>query len=57
MLEKVDEQEKERRLSICRECQHYVSRVSSCGFCWCYLPMKTSFKRNSCPIRKWGSKS
>jgi hypothetical protein len=56
MLEKVDEQEKERRLSICRECQHYVSKVSSCGYCWCYLPMKASFKRNSCPIRKWASK-
>lgn len=45
------EEEANRRLSICEQCEHYTgSRCSQCG---CYMATKTYLKAATCPVGKW----
>lgn len=48
----VTEKEKERRLSICNECT-FKNVDNECSICGCYLPMKTAWKTEHCPEKKW----
>ena len=60
----VSAQKRTDRLSICRDCEHYVQKTKSCGdlvkeaftdskLCGCYMPAKTKLKTSSCPLGKW----
>jgi len=44
-------EEKQRRMEICKECEHFTG--SRCRKCGCYLAMKTKIKSAQCPIKKW----
>lgn len=44
---------KERRMAICKSCQHYDMSQGRCKECGCYLESKTSLKATKCPIDKW----
>jgi len=54
MLERVSEEEKQRRLGVCQACENYrTSPYRTCIKCWCFLPGKASFRSSVCPLRKW----
>jgi len=44
---------KEYRMSICKQCEHYIELTSGCAKCGCFLPAKTKIAGTSCPIGKW----
>lgn len=43
----------EKRLAICKECEHYKERTSQCSKCGCFMRFKTAMSSASCPIGKW----
>ncbi len=47
----VSDEEKERRLSICGECEFYTN--GRCAKCGCYINFKTRLETEHCPIKKW----
>lgn len=51
-----DEVVAERR-RICNSCEHRVPaaalKLATCGKCGCVLAVKTAFKTQSCPLKKW----
>jgi hypothetical protein len=54
----VVDEEKERRLSICRGCEFFKlstlnSHLSTCLKCGCALNLKTRLETEHCPIGKW----
>lgn len=53
MFRHVKKTEAKRRMDICKECPFFNSKNSTCNNCGCYLPMKTKWKSEHCPIEKW----
>lgn len=49
----VDEEEKERRLSICDTCEH--KKGNKCNLCGCFLNYKTKLTNSECPLGKWST--
>lgn len=49
----VDEIEQNRRLEICRGCEHYDKEGNRCFKCGCFLNFKTAMRSGKCPIDKW----
>lgn len=46
------EDEVERRLGICRTCEHFTG--TTCRLCGCIVNFKTKLETEHCPIGKWG---
>lgn len=44
----------EKRLEICKECEHYWELLSRCNKCGCIMKFKTLIMHEKCPIDKWG---
>lgn len=64
-LEKVDDETKSFRFSVCVECDKRDVEANRCKVCKCYLAVKTGTKENinpkkgrreitHCPLGKWG---
>ena len=49
--ERVDAEEKARRLSICGDCEHYNG--SRCEMCGCFMTWKAKSTNSDCPLGKW----
>lgn len=49
----VSDEEKERRLVICRDCPHFRHKTTRCGQCGCFLNIKAKLAVVSCPIGQW----
>ncbi len=49
----VNDEEKERRMSICRECPFFVHESQTCKECTCAMNLKTRMESEHCPIGKW----
>lgn len=49
--DRVASEEYERRLSICKECEHLNS--GTCGACGCYVELRALAKAGKCPHKKW----
>ena len=47
MKERSDKQEINRRLDICRQCDHLYS--GTCALCGCFVQLRASKKRSTCP--------
>jgi hypothetical protein len=47
----------QRRLAICRECEHYEPILTRCDKCGCIMSGKTLFMWAKCPIDKWGKEN
>ena len=47
------EEEFNRRMSICRECPFFVVRTEQCRKCKCFMKLKTKLQKASCPVGKW----
>ena len=58
----VDKTVSAARMAICESCEFYgmpdkkLNWLGSerCQKCSCYMPMKTTLARASCPVGKWG---
>lgn len=48
------EQDAEKRLAICRTCDH-MNSLKMCGQCGCFMPAKVRLKHTYCPIQQWGA--
>mgnify|MGYP000114120605 CR=1 FL=1 len=49
----VDNEEYERRMTLCRACPLYDKEQNRCRKCGCMLKGKARFKAGKCPIQKW----
>lgn len=49
----VDQIEKNRRMTICYNCEHIKLPSQICGICFCFLPAKTKLTKSRCPRGKW----
>jgi hypothetical protein len=49
--------ERKERLDICRGCDHFSKRLSTCGICGCFMPLKTTLSNAECPIGLWKAKA
>jgi hypothetical protein len=53
-MEKVEKLEyAKERYVICKSCEYFDNLFKLCKKCGCFMPVKTQFKRFSCPIEKW----
>lgn len=46
----VSEEEKDRRLTICKKCNHYNSTLVQCKKCGCFLEAKTRLLGFHCAL-------
>jgi hypothetical protein len=54
-LEKIEKLDyAKERYSICKSCDQFNHLLKLCGYCHCFMPVKTQFKVFSCPMQKWG---
>ena len=52
-VEKVDTSISESRMSVCIDCDRYISLTKQCKECGCVMPLKTKLKNATCPLNKW----
>lgn len=43
----------EKRLSICKECEHLAWPGLNCSVCLCFVDIKARIKKQTCPKGKW----
>jgi hypothetical protein len=51
--EYLSEEEAEKRLNICKNCEFFFTPTSQCKKCGCFMNIKTKMSHASCPINKW----
>ena len=49
----VSDEEKNKRLNICRGCEFFDKVAERCSKCGCYMALKTYLKAEKCPVGKW----
>ena len=49
--DRVEEQEYERRLALCKECDYL--NAGTCAACGCYVELRASAKVGHCPYKGW----
>lgn len=47
------DEEKNKRMAICKGCEFFDELNNVCNKCGCYLSFKTWLKAEHCPIGKW----
>jgi hypothetical protein len=52
--ERISDEDKERRLNICRVCQFFKADSMRCAKCGCFMKFKAGLRSVSCPIGRWG---
>lgn len=50
---RVEKEEADRRLSICRGCPFFRRTDERCSKCGCYMAVKTYLRAEKCPVGKW----
>jgi predicted Zn-ribbon and HTH transcriptional regulator len=50
---RVNDEIKEERMSICRSCPQILSFTTTCKKCGCFMNIKTRLADSECPIGKW----
>ena len=43
----------DKRLSMCYDCEHFISATNQCKECGCFMKVKTKLATARCPIGKW----
>jgi len=43
----------DKRMEICRSCEHFRERTTQCKKCGCFMRFKTAIPKSSCLIGKW----
>jgi hypothetical protein len=49
----VDKKTFNERLDICRSCDYYLPLLGNCAVCKCFMRLKCSISKLSCPKDKW----
>lgn len=52
-FESVSNEEHERRISICKACEHFDG--SRCDICGCFMIVKAKMAVAECPVGKWSA--
>lgn len=52
-IERVSEQEANKRLNICLGCDRLIKLTTQCKECGCFMNAKTKLAHSSCPLGKW----
>lgn len=55
-IKTASKEERERRLAICRDCEHIESantQFERCRQCGCVLAFKSALAALGCPLKKW----
>lgn len=52
-IEKVPDEVKQERLSICKSCPELIKVTTQCKKCGCFMDLKTGLPHASCPLGKW----
>lgn len=50
---RASQSEIDRRMAICKTCEHFVDNPMKCRKCGCFLNLKTRLETEHCPIGKW----
>lgn len=50
---KAMEAEHKKRISLCEECEFFVSKERRCEACGCFVEEKTKWNDSECPKGKW----
>jgi Family of unknown function (DUF6171) len=50
----VDDDEKQRRMDICKKCEHFSDMLHQCELCGCFLEAKTRIKAFHCALDQIG---
>lgn len=50
---KSQEDEYNRRMSICEECPFFLKAAAQCKKCGCFMKLKSRLDKAHCPIGKW----
>lgn len=53
-LRTTTDEERDRRLEICRACDQFDAATVTCRQCGCNLKLKTRLRTGECPQGKWG---
>jgi hypothetical protein len=43
-----------KRISICKQCPHYIRMTKQCSQCGCFLSLKARLGGEECPVGRWG---
>lgn len=41
------------RMAICQTCEFFRAKTQQCRKCGCFMTLKTTLHRASCPVGKW----
>jgi hypothetical protein len=52
-VEKAETAVSELRMSVCTDCDRFISLTKQCKECGCVMPLKTKLKNATCPLNKW----
>ncbi|MBQ7933782.1 MAG: hypothetical protein IJ327_03205 [Lachnospiraceae bacterium] len=50
---KVDQEQYESRLLICKDCENLFQGM--CRHCGCYVELRAVIRTNACPVNHWGA--
>lgn len=50
---RLSEDDANRRLMICQQCEFFKEDQKRCNKCGCFMAVKTYLKAERCPIGKW----
>lgn len=52
-IEKVDDKTYDKRMNICKSCEHFFKPTSQCKKCGCLMNLKAKLPHATCPIGEW----
>ena len=41
------------RIDECKKCERLISITKTCKECGCFMPLKTTLEKATCPLGKW----
>lgn len=50
---RISDEEANRRLNICSNCEYFDQIQKRCKKCGCFMAVKTYLKAEKCPLGKW----
>ena len=54
-INKLSEEDSQKRLDICLQCDRLVKKINQCKECGCLMNLKTQLPHAYCPLGKWGA--
>ncbi|CAB4174855.1 hypothetical protein UFOVP1131_71 [uncultured Caudovirales phage] len=54
---RVSDEAFERRMNMCRSCEHFIKLSGQCKKCLCFMKLKAQLPHAECPVEKWGQEN